>query len=683
MISNLKKPQDALFVYIDPSAAIRAVAREVAHEVGFQNVQVDDSPASFLNSAGCHEAAWVVTGTYDSQDVTGFHILRYFLKAKPNERSRVSILFDEEEQEYIPYAYALGMFSHHKKPITKASLLEDFGQIMESVKEGKQETDIASDYFRRHLRDAERFPDLVVLEDGLIRNFSKTKLYLSKADAHFRNGSVEEGRLALAQLLKTDPDLKDKAAQMMLQYTGVDKVDEKDFTIDTAIIIDSDGQAAGIVKQVLTELSAKKIEYFEDGESALSWIKENRESLENASGSALIIMEWKIPRVPGPILLQNIRMNGLHEAPVIVLSSLVKESDQVLLSEVGVERVVEKPIDTKKLITAIIDTIKTAGAPRTIHDTARKTRALLKSGKIDEARRVASSILQDITAPKGDRFVIEAEFLFVDRKYEEARELLMKAIKEQGQNVHNLNLLGKCLMALRDFDNATNCFQKAQKMSPNNIERLCQIAESASEAGDSETAKNYVQNAAKLSQDSDIVGETVAKIALNDGDLEEAANLISGMESAHSIVSFINNQAVACSKMEKFEESVSCYRKALKAIPDEHKHVRPVIEYNLALTLIKMSEQDQALECLKKVVGFGKSKVLMKAKNLKARLLAAIEDGKVFQLRTAATTETVKLDLSDFDVTLRADFSPGDYCLYGIYHNLQDPPLSMKKFFTA
>ena len=681
-MSKLKAPQESTFVFIDPSASTRAVAREVAHEIGFHQVQVEDSIDSFLRSEKWQEAGWVITGLFENTDVTGFHLLRHFLKTRKSERALVSFLIDESELETVSFAYALGLLSHHMKPVTKASMLTDFGEIIKTVQSGVPEPRVAARFLRKHLRKYEKYSDCVVLEDGLIRTYDDSKLYLNKADAHFQNGSLEEGRLALAHLLKTDPNMAEKAQKMMSKYTGTEKVDEKDFTIENAIVIDSDGQSAGIVRQVLEELEAKEIKIFDDGQVALDWMKGKKTDIENSGGTSLVIMEWKIPGVTGPILLQNIRLMGIHETPVIILSSLVKENDQVLLSEVGVDRIVEKPIDTKKLISAIIETIKTAGAPRTSSDTARRTRALLKAGKTDEAKRVAKTLLDDPTCPNAEKLVINAEFLFIDHKYEEAREALMEAIKEQGQNVHNLNLLGKCLMALRDFDNATNCFQKAQKMSPDNIERLCQMAESESESGNSEAAQGYIASAEKLSKDADVVGETVAKIALNEGDIEEAASLISGMKSVHSIVSFINNQAVAYSKMEKFDEGVSCYRKALKAIPEEHKEVKPVIQYNLVLTLIKMGDTDSAAANLKSVVEFGKSKVYAKARNLQKRLAAALEAGQEFKLRTA-NVEAVQIDLSDFDATLRADFAPGDICLYGIYHNLQDPPASMKKFFAS
>ncbi|NRA46903.1 MAG: response regulator [Oligoflexales bacterium] len=150
--------------------------------------------------------------------------------------------------------------------------------------------------------------------------------------------------------------------------------DEKwDVGIETVFLIDPDQKTKGLTENILKELGVKGLHSFTDGEAA--W-----KELEAAKSTGIVILEWKLAKISGAILSQRIRQKNPC-TPIIALSADLSEDDQVILQEIGVEKVLKKPIEKQDLITTIVSIIRQEKLPTDVEMLELKIKQLLDSKK--------------------------------------------------------------------------------------------------------------------------------------------------------------------------------------------------------------------------------------------------------------------------------------------------------------
>ena len=86
--------------------------------------------------------------------------------------------------------------------------------------------------------------------------------------------------------------------------------------IKTCVIIDPDSTVNEVLKSFLQEVGIAKVEYFDDGLKAWGWLRANPEP-------DIIIQEWRLPKLTGPLLLQRIRQHGFLTVQIVIISSLI------------------------------------------------------------------------------------------------------------------------------------------------------------------------------------------------------------------------------------------------------------------------------------------------------------------------------------------------------------------------
>jgi two-component system response regulator len=90
---------------------------------------------------------------------------------------------------------------------------------------------------------------------------------------------------------------------------------------------------------------ANQLVVVEDGQEAWEYLN----SLESTAWPAFILLDLKLPRVPGLELLRRIRADPrLRRIPVVILTSSSEEQDIITSYELGVNSYIRKPVDFKQ-----------------------------------------------------------------------------------------------------------------------------------------------------------------------------------------------------------------------------------------------------------------------------------------------------------------------------------------------
>ncbi|MDQ3230693.1 MAG: response regulator, partial [Pseudobdellovibrionaceae bacterium] len=488
---------------VDPSGASRTLLSEVIRSLGFTDVNGVPNLKDALSFMEVEKVRWLITPVFSDQHENILQVLNLYNSVPDLQQLRVSALVEETEMDVLPACFERGLLSYHKKPFTKDSLIHELKDFLQRYEKSNwQSSAMAGSYLRQNLTSLGLFEELLAFERQLLK-LSPGDLgqYLNLAVPMIKTGKVDEAKAIISQVKKIDSSLEGAIKQLCATHLPGEDMTQVIGTgmnmlgLKTAIILDSDTSIRTEIQSALTEMGVENIHSFEDGISAHEHIKQH-------NNPDLILQEWRVPKLTGPLFLQRAQEEGAKATPVIMVSSLIQKEDIPFVREMGVAHTLQKPFQRKELEQSIIWTIQQDRQPTEQGSMERKMRQLLSERQFDEAAKIKERYIADTTINIGSKELIEAEFAYAFGDNEKARDFGIEAIKHAGESIFILNLLGKALINLREFETALKCFQKAQTLAPLNLERLCQIAEIHSELGDTSKANEILEEAKDIDPDS-------------------------------------------------------------------------------------------------------------------------------------------------------------------------------------
>lgn len=642
----------ARIAVVDNSAATRQLLSETVKSFGFSTVHGMANIKDLVQFMETDDTDLVICSLESTNEFNALNVLNLITKNADLRHLRVCIVVDEEEAYAVPKAFELGAVATIQKPFTKETLKQSFGKLIELTETYQaNEALVAASFLRPYLEKAADFETWIELEKKMLSFFpGSTSLLLSLGEALLAGGKKNEAVHVLQQALMIDPTIEEMAEVIFSKVAAEGEtlataaVDAEGgvnvLGINRVIVVDPDETIQSSIVELMTEIGVNDVKCFSDGVSAAEHIKENPQP-------DLIIQEWRIPKLSGPMFIQRAIAEGAAETPIIVLSSLVQPKDMPLIREIGVSNIVQKPFDRSEFMKCVIWTIQQERVPTESQTLEIKIRKQLKTKNFIEAEQLLARYEADAKIPEGRQLLMKAEWDYAKGDYLAAKTKCMKALKASADSVNAFTLLGRTLIQLRDFEGALKCLEKAQTMSPNNIARLCDIAESHTENGDLEAAKEAVEQAKDLDPDAVVVQEAEAKVAIADDNVGAAKKIMNSLEALENIISYMNNRAVAFAKTDRFEESLEEYDKTVKALPDDNFEMKSLVLYNNALALARANRLEEAKEKLDIVLAAPSEKIKAKAISLKTRIDQSLSNGAAFQLNIAPAAKIEKKTTDD------------------------------------
>lgn len=622
---------------IEPSSSTRAIITETLRDQGVEDITGITAPKDALSILEVEPVDWIISAVYANEEVNAFHLMKLVTEHGILLPTRISILVSDDEKELLPSAYSLGLLSHHPKVITKEVLTQEWtGLFTKLTNHGFNLAFVAAEYLRGYLNDICDHPMALNLESNLWRVFPEQFTLLENALPHLQElGDKDKMKENLKKLkLIYGESEQEKWEFLKAAYLPGDDVPEGEEAelnykiLATALVVEPDESLHSVYESIFKDFGAEKVHICTDGEAALTYLKAN-------PNPDVIIHEWRLQKVTGPLFLQKALTDGGGESQFIVHSSLVAGPDVPLVKELGVATVVEKPMERSRLLKAIVQVVRQDANPRELTALARKVRFAVRKKDLVEARACLSQYQQNAPSNDKDRFALEAECELLADNAEKAKELGMAAIKAGGHSIFVLNMMGKALSRIGDYALALKCFEKAQEISPMNFRRLCDIAEIQSNLGNAEGAQEAIDGAKSIAgEDDPEVKATEVKVAVSGGDVGGAKTLMGQLDSLDNVVASLNNQAVAMARCGRYDDSFAQYKKTIDSIPDDRPEIKAAVQYNLGLAYTRGDRYQDALGQFEPLCDL-ETKVGAKAKSLTARLRKAIATNTKIVLTSA------------------------------------------------
>jgi len=637
---------------------------------------------------------WIIAPLADASPVNGLQLLSLIVVQEKLRATRLSLVVEPGQEFVLPAAYAMGLLSHHQKYAETNLQVNSFLEVSVVGKSLEwDETQMSAAYLRRILQEMNRPEDLIALERRLLSLFpDRPECLIQLAEAYIFGGKKQDALVVLSRLKNLSPELEatvtalmENAAHFANQNSCALPAVAERLGINSAVIVDPDDAAAKLTETVLGDMGVASVTRFNDGQSAWEWLSQHSEP-------DLLIQEWRIPKVSGDLLVQRVRQHGFRSCSVIVFSSLVKSTDRMLLREMGVSDVIEKPQTSKKLVPMLATLLQQDRKPEDEKTLERKVRQALSGKDFSTARQLFEQLLTKPNTSEGLKKSLEAEFLLHGGQLKKAHQLAVEAVHFLGEDVFLLNLLGKIYHSMGQPKIAGQFFSRANDLSPQNIERLCRLAEVHVDAGDQLAARDVVDKARQLDSGNNQVLETDAKVSLAAGDIQRVKSIMNMNKAGDNsrLVAFMNNRAVSLVAAKQLTEASDLYRTALNALPEKMSHLAPIIRYNLALASIKSGNLEAAISHLT-AAGRGKqNKSNSKVKSLLERASKARQKGETLILNTGggpghsagpgSESESEAGEVLEVieGLPMRPGCRSGDFCCHLVYQPAQAQALDVR-----
>lgn len=679
----------ASVVIIDPASSRRSMLSDVVRNAGFHSVNPMPSGKDLLAYLEVETPEWLLLPLQAGDGVNALQVLRILSQRVRFCNTRVSLFLTTEERECLPLAFELGLLSWHNAAYSRDEAEPQMTAFLSRCEAfGWNDPLIAADYLREFLVEKRAYRHLGALYHQLLDLFPGTaSIVLRLAEVQLMDGHIKDGQVSLHQAELLNSSLKPVTESMRRRYlddsqTGDDFFGDDSFEtetrsagktnvlgIETCVVVDPDSAVQYAIENLLRDAGVPDVRSFSDGLSAWNWLKSN-------PAPGLIMHEWRLPELTGPLLLQRLRQeSALVQVPIVVASSLIRKTDVGLVQEMGVSAVLDKPFDQESFFRTVVSTLQQQRCPTEQVTLERRIRQLLDASQRSEALRLIVQLEADPQIAAESKLAMRAELAFHDKNFTQARDLALSALKVLGDSLQLLSLLGKCLLKTGQTDSALKCFGRAQEMSPTNLERLCRMAEAEMDRGNANAAAEIIAQAKMIDKQYSGVLATEAGIAIAIGDHEKAVTVISQLESVGKLLAFTNNRAIALTLSGRFEEGIDLYQKTLAALPLPWARTHDAVAYNLGLAHARYGDLNKALESLQRVQRTPGTAFAKKADALSARILKVQKTGEALLLSsTSAGPEKVSVDAGTAvaePLSSTLDVCRGDACLYQIYRGLE------------
>ena len=678
--------RSANIIVIESFSAIRQIVTDQLKSLGFKNINGVSNSKDALGILEVEPIDWILCSSNLDSPENNIQLLSLISSRMVLKHIRMTMFLDEEELDLVPFLYEKGLLSHIVKPLNKTVIEEGLKEFLGNFEKNSwNDVKFSASNLRSYLDERKKYRSLIHLERGLLSLYpAECEYLLNIASPLFKEGEAENAKNVLKQVLMIDSAMGEQAIALAKSLFGEDYDLKKDkeqgqgvniLGVESCVVIDSDDSVRKEIKAVLEDFGVSEVTEFENGDDAWIWLNANKEP-------NLVIQEWRIPKVSGPIMIQRIR-GKFPSVPIVILSSLVADEDKPLIQEMGVETIHEKPLQKEAFKKSLIYLIQQERLPANASILERKIRQFLKSGKITEAVAIKDQFINNAEIPEVYKKRINAEFCFHNGDYVEARNLAIEAIKSEPNSIYLLNFIGKCLMKLSDHKAAVMCFKKAQALSPKNIERLCDIAKASYEAGDTASCEEALAQGKKLDKGNEQLRETEAPIRIDLGPQTDAQDILAEMESIQELVSYMNNKAVALTKSGMIKEGIELYHKTIASMPANKKDTKLLVMYNLGLALAKHGDLKGAKAQLENILAESPKKIERKCHSLKLRIEKSLETGSKLEFITTDKKESPP-ENTDKSTPKEAEAedsvavigyiqsNPGEICCYKVFINPEE-----------
>lgn len=386
---------------------------------------------------------------------------------------------------------------------------------------------------------------------------------------------------------------------------------EEYFKNGYALVVDDVPNMCKSIRSMLKTVGVKHVVAANDGDAALSILRNPKHSKLLASGCEegipclFMLLDWYMPHMSGIEVTQEIRADETLEGIPVLMITGESRQDQVIqaAAEAGVNGFILKPFVAKDLENKMMAVIQQRANPPEHVKLIKVSEKLLKERRFDEALDLLTRAME--LCPNSARLhVLRGEAFKGRGRYDDARASYGQAMMHNPKYLKTWMVMADLALIEGNKDQALSSLKKAAEISPCNADRHTAIGKIYLENGDAEEAKKAFDETVR--QDPKKTKD-IAEAYLAQGSAEKAEEYFRksmpkdlqnlNAQQKKDYVHTANRLGIALRRQGKLEEAVEEYQKARKLAPEDE-----AIYFNLGKAYVSLSTKGNAFEYREKAV---------------------------------------------------------------------------------
>ena len=662
-------------IVMSQSSGTRTTFTSVLKKMNYNEITGVSSFKDIIELAETTSIDWIICPVVDGNGHNVLQLLSLINDTPQIRFTKVSCYF-EDAQEILPKLYQYGLMSHHQTAITMDDVEKELQNLVELLeKEDGNYARTAASYLRKYLSEQNLLSELLSMEKAFLAAYPGDRdCLLSLAETMFKMNLTDAAKQALYHFSLIEPE-SEEISTLLKQYTGEWDFSEEDtkniaqmMGFNSALIVDANEEERLKCDDLLKTMGFRQISSFSDPRLAMKHIRSHKDTPVD-----LLVSEWQLPIIPGPVFLYKIRNRLAIKSPLLLNTAHIRDVEKPMIQELGASTVVDKPIKEGDFQKSILWTINEHNNPKDPNILKFKIKQAIAQNDKRGLAKLKKKVAASPALSDGEKLLVEAEIAFSNTCYLHAKKNALAALHEGAPSTEALELLGRSLIKLRDFDGAIRCLKNVSMVSPYNVDHLCDIAECHLENGNNDEFQKTLDQAKSIDQGRRVV-ETEAKGAIQTGHTETARKLLTKLKSFKDVLAYTNNRAVALIHAGKFDQGIELYKKALDSLPENKPELEALVLYNLGLAHARHNNLEQALGELNRVKTCKNLARRRRINSLKKKITQSLENNVPLVLTGGAipneeAEEKKQEELRNLEMSIAnaRSISRVDYCLHKIF----------------
>ena len=220
-----------------------------------------------------------------------------------------------------------------------------------------------------------------------------------------------------------------------------------------------------------------------------------------------------------------------------------------------------------------------------------------RKGDFKKSELICYKIL-NVDAFHFDSISLLATISAINRNFENAKVLMLKALEIQPKNKTALNNLGSTYKELGDLDEAKKVYEKILKIDSKHVNGNYNLGVVYHALKDFKKAKKYLQKTVDLQKNYGLAFFNLANVHVELREFKEALSCYQkALEINPRIVGAHNNLGLLYRNLNDFKNAIDCYQKAIKVQPNH-----AAAYHNMAQSYKEIGEFEKSIEAHEKTI---------------------------------------------------------------------------------
>ena len=334
--------------------------------------------------------------------------------------------------------------------------------------------------------------------------------------------------------------------------------------------------------------------------------EEYRKAALEAGPVFFLVLDWETgPDLVLEILAKNKAAHKIESRPTFLIAAKLDYKVVTVAAEYHVNKVHIGTITGEKIRFDITQMTKEAKNLSLMRQLLIQVETCRTRGKWEDAGHILNQLHSKY--PDNPRIMVELAENFMETDQWEKAEVFLDIVMEKEPGYARArHLMARCFLKRGDKDEAIECLKDAQLISPLNVNRLVEMGNMLLEQSRPQEARKAFEDILEIAPKSNagVAGKASSMLVL--GEVNEALAILREAASPRELAAVFNTTAILAINKGDFANGMDLYQIAQKALGERPKVLARLL-YNMGIGYYKWKKPQESIKCFREALKFDPS----------------------------------------------------------------------------